>query len=85
MSGLSCKALDELSQRDREQLDLAHYVRVGCCVLFGTLDCLECTLVRPLAECDPPGDCPKCPDRARCPCGSNVVSKAEAIIDPISV
>lgn len=54
-------------------LDVAAFVRAGCCRQYGTFECLVCPLAEliPRRGCNPPADCPTCPQRTICPCGND--------------
>ena len=49
----------------------ADYVR-ECCLHFGSAECHACPLANriPRRDCNPPDECPTCPQRERCPCGN---------------
>lgn len=68
-SDLASQPLDDRITKD---LRMRRFAANGC-PLFGTPECAHCTLVwyLPRSDCDPPNECPSCPEQKRCPCGSN--------------
>ena len=55
------------------QMGLRRYNKRGCCVMMGTYECITCAVsdAIPRTDCDPPNECPECPQRAQCPCGND--------------
>lgn len=55
------------------RIKMQGFARSGGCQLLGTSSCVRCPVAEliPLEDCAPPGDCPACVYRTRCPCGSD--------------
>ncbi len=61
-----------MTQRHARKTFGVAFVRAGVCRRFGAAECHSCPLASriPRADCNPPDECPTCPQRQQCPCGN---------------